>query len=445
MSHRGREPLMAGSYLNLIFPMKSLVILDGARTPFCRAGSSLADMHTADLGRLAAAGAFVRTGLDPAQVDETIFGCVAQPADAQNIARVIALRTGVPKEKPSMTVHRNCASGMEAVTTAHQKLAAGQGEMFLVGGVESMSQMPLLFRHEAAIKFAMLGRARTFGSKARAMAAFRPQDFMPLLALKMGLTDPVAELNMGETAEVLAREFRISRAEQDAFAVKSHLKATAAAQYLAEEMVPAFFGTREVKAVMQDNGVRADSSMQKLAKLPTIFDPLTGTVTAGNSSQITDGAAALLVCSEEKAAVLGMQPLGRMVSYAYTGCDPERMGLGPVQASALALRRAGWNLADIDLVEINEAFAAQALAVLKCFREGDSAKRAGLDAPLGEIDETRLNPQGGAIALGHPVGATGSRLILTALKQLRRTGGKRALVTLCVGGGQGGAVCLEAF
>jgi acetyl-CoA C-acetyltransferase/acetyl-CoA acyltransferase len=268
---------------------------------------------------------------------------------------------------------------------------------------------------------------------------------MPLLALKMGLTDPVAELNMGETAEVLAREFGITRAEQDAFAVKSHLKAAAAAAFLAEEMVPAFSGTREVKAIMQDNGVRADSSVQKLAKLPTIFDPLTGTVTAGNSSQITDGAAAMIVCSEEKASSLGMQPLGRMVSYAYTGCDPERMGVGPVQASALALHRAGWNLADVDLIELNEAFAAQALAVLKCFRDPVSAKRAGLDAPLGEIDETRLNPQGGSIALGHPVGATGSRLILTALKQLKRTGKKRALVTLCVGGGQGGAICLESF
>ncbi|WP_113960464.1 thiolase family protein [Roseimicrobium gellanilyticum] len=425
--------------------MKSLVILDGARTPFCRSGSALSEMHAADLGRLAASGALIRSGFDPALVDETIFGCVAQPADAANIARVIALRTGIPKEKPSMTVHRNCASGMEAVTTAHQKLAAGQGEVFLVGGVESMSQMPLLFRHEAALKFAMLGRAKTFGSRARAMAAFRPQDFMPLLALKMGLTDPVAELNMGETAEVLAREFGITRSEQDAFAVKSHLKAAAAAAFLAEEMVPAFSGTREVKAVMQDNGVRADSSVQKLAKLPTIFDPLTGTVTAGNSSQITDGAVAMIVCSEEKASSLGMQPLGRMVSYAYTGCDPERMGLGPVQASALALRRARWTLADVDLMELNEAFASQALAVLKCFRDPAAAKRAGLDTPLGEVDEARLNPQGGSIALGHPVGATGSRLILTALKQLKRTGKKRALVTLCVGGGQGGAVCLESL
>lgn len=425
--------------------MKPLIILDGARTPFCRAGSALADMHVADLGRLAATGLFIRTGLDPALVDESIFGCVGQPADAANVTRVIALRTGVPIDKPAMTVNRNCASGMEAVTTAHQKMTAGVGEVFLVGGAESMSQMPLLFRHEAALKFAMLSRAKSFGSKARAMTAFRVQDFMPLMALKMGLTDPVAELNMGETAEVLAREFHISRADQDAFAVRSHLKAMAAAARLAEEIVPVYAGSREVKAITHDNGVRADASVQKLARLPAIFDPIMGSVTAGNSSQITDGAAALLVCSEERASTLGVPPLGRMVSYAYTGCEPERMGLGPVQASAQALQLAGWTLADVDLIEINEAFAAQALAVLKCFRDPDSARKAGLKAPLGEVDEARLNPQGGSIALGHPVGATGARLILSALKQLRRSGGKRALVTLCVGGGQGGAVCLESL
>ena len=425
--------------------MKPLVILDGARTPFCRAGTSLQDFNAADLGRLAVSGLFTRMGIDPAVVDETIFGCVSQPADAANVARVIALRAGVPQERPAMSVHRNCASGMEAITTAQEKMAAGTGHVFLVGGTESMSNMPLLFRHEAATKFAMLSRAKSFGSRARAMTAFRPQDFMPLLALKLGLTDPVAEMNMGETAELLAREFNISREQQDAFAVRSHLKAAGSASMLEEEIVPVYAGKREVKAVLQDNGVRPDSSMQKLARLPAIFDPGMGSVTAGNSSQISDGAVALLVCSEESAARFDTRPLGRMVSHAYTGCDPARMGLGPVQSSALALQRAGWTLQDVDVIEINEAFAAQTLAVLKCFADGAAAKRAGLASPLGAVDESRLNPMGGAIALGHPVGATGARLVLTALKHLRHTGGKRALVTLCVGGGQGGAVCLEAL
>lgn len=422
-----------------------LVIVAGARTPFCRAGSSLAGFDAVELGRHAADGLFTRTGLDPSVVDETIFGCVAPPADAANISRVIALRTGVPNDRPAMTVHRNCASGMEAVTTAQEKLAAGQGEVFLVGGTESMSNMPLLFRHEAALKFALLTRARGVGGRLKAAAAFRTQDFFPLLALKMGLTDPVAELNMGETAELLAREFGITRDAQDAMAVRSHLLATQNRAFLGEEIVPMFSGGKEMKAVEDDNGVRPDSSPAKLAKLPPIFDTLTGSVTAGNSSQITDGAVALLVCSEARAQKMGVQPLGRLVSHAYTGCDPERMGLGPVTAMSAALNHAGWQLGDVELLEINEAFAAQILAVLKCMKDPVSARKAGLSAPLGEVDDTQLNPQGGAIALGHPVGATGARLILTALHQLRRTGKRRALVSLCVGGGQGGAVCLEAI
>jgi acetyl-CoA C-acetyltransferase/acetyl-CoA acyltransferase len=362
-----------------------------------------------------------------------------------NIARVVALRAGIPKDRPAMTVQRNCASGLEAITTAQERVAAGHGSVFVVGGTESMSQMPLLFRHEAATKFAMLGRARSFGAKARAAAAFRPQDFAPLIALKLGLTDPVANLNMGETAEVLAREFGIARDVQDAFAVRSHLRAAQSRRDLAEEITPVFTGRREVKAIAEDNGVRPDSSLEKLAKLQPMFDHRNGTVTAGNSSQITDGAVALLVCTEAMANQLGVAPLGRLVSHAYIGCDPAHMGLGPVKAMELALQRAGWELDDADIVEINEAFAAQTLAVLKCLKDGPSCQRVGLARPLGDLDESRLNPQGGAIALGHPVGASGARLVLTALKQLQRSGKKRALVSLCVGGGQGGAACLETF
>lgn len=423
----------------------SLFIVAGVRTPFCRAGSSLAEMDAVELGRLAVNGLLTRTGLDPAFVDETFFGCVSQPANAANMARVIALRAGIPKDKPAMTVQRNCASGMEAVTTAQDKLSSKHGEVFLVGGSESMSQMPLLFRHEAALKFAMLSRARGVIGKASAMASFRPHDFAPLIALKMGLTDPVAALNMGETAEVLAREFKITREEQDAFALRSHQLATSSREMLHSEIIPVYTGNKEVKTLTEDNGIRKDINVEKLAALPSIFDLLTGSVTAGNSSQITDGAVALLTCSESKASTLGLKPLGRVVSYAYTGCDPERMGLGPVKAMELALKRAGWKLGDVDIVEINEAFSAQVLAVLKCLKDKVYAERAGLDAPLGEIDYSTLNRQGGSIALGHPVGASGARLILTALQQMHRTRKKRALVSLCIGGGQGGAVCLESL
>jgi len=422
----------------------SLFIVSGVRTPFCRSGTSLAELDAVDLGKAALTALLTQTGLDPGMVDETLFGCVSQPADAANIARVIALRSGIPQEKPAMTVQRNCGSGLEAVTSACDKVLAGRGEVYLAGGTESMSHMPLMFRHSAALKFAGLARARTAGAKLRAAAAFRVADFAPLVALRMGLTDPVAELNMGETAEVLARQFQISRDAQDAFAARSHLYAASSAEARAREIAPVYVGRKDVSAVAADNGVRLDSSCKKLAKLSPIFDPVMGSVTAGNSSQISDGAVALLVASEAKTLQLGMTPLGRVVSYAYTGCDPARMGLGPVTAMDKALRQAGWKLDDVDVIEINEAFAAQVLSVIKCLKDRDAARLAGLAEPLGEIDDQRLNAQGGAIALGHPVGASGARLVLTALHQLRTRKVKRALISLCIGGGQGGAMCLEA-
>lgn len=420
----------------------SLVIVDGIRTPFCRAGSALSELDAVELGRLAVGALLTRTGIDPHVVDETILGCVGQPAHAQNIARVIALRAGVPEEKPAMTVHRNCASGMEAVTTAHDKLAAGHGEVFIVGGVDSMSQMPLYFSRDAAEKFGQMGRAKSFSQRLGAMAHFRPADFAPVVGLKLGLTDPVSEMNMGQTAELLAREFQISREAQDAFAMRSHLNAARSASLSAREITPVYL---EHETVMADNGIRADSSMEKLAKLQPMFDRKFGTVTAGNSSQITDGAVALLVASEAKAQQMGWKPLGRLVDYAYTGCDPKRMGLGPVRAMDVLLRRTHLKLSDADVVEINEAFAAQVLAVLKALQDGNCARHCGLDEPLGGLDPAKINLRGGAIALGHPVGATGARLILSVLHQLRDSGQRRGLATLCIGGGQGGAVLVEAM
>lgn len=424
--------------------MKTLFIIDGLRTPFSKMGGALAEMDAVELGKCAIAGLLTKTGIDPNVIDETIFGCVGQPANAQNIARVIALRAGIPVSKPAMTVHRNCASGLDAITTAHERMAAGHGDVFVVGGTESMSNMPLYFSRSAAGKFATLSRVRGFGGKAGAMSSFRPADFMPVIGLKLGLTDPVSELNMGQTAELLAREYGISRDAQDAFSVRSHLRATQAAWALEREIVPMYPGGSQRTTVTADNGVRADSSLEKLAKLQPLFDAQTGSVTAGNSSQITDGAVALLVASEEAVAHHGWKPVGRLVDYAFTGCDPARMGLGPVQAINSVLHRTNSKLDDFDVIEINEAFAAQVLAVLKCLKDPASARRAGLDEPLGEIDDHRLNPCGGAIALGHPVGATGARLVLTALRQLHDTDKKRALVSMCVGGGQGGAAILEA-
>ncbi len=423
--------------------MKPLYIIAAARTPFARAGSSLAALDAVDLGKAAVSALLTRSGIDPHVVDEIIFGCVGQPANAQNIARVIALRAGLPEAKPAMTVHRNCASGLEALTTAHAKMCAEQGDVFIVGGTESMSNMPLYFSRRAAEKFGALSKARSFTEKCGAAAAFRPADFAPIIGLKLGLTDPVVEMNMGDTAELLAREFKISRDDQDAFALRSHLRAMAAAPALQGETSPLYVMGREVNPVLADNGIRTDSSMEKLARLKPMFDREHGTVTAGNSSQITDGAVALLVASEEAMIRHDWQPIGRLVDYAYTGCDPRRMGLGPVRAMDAVLHRTGLKLDDLDVIEINEAFAAQVLAVRQCLKDPASARRAGLDAPLGDLPEEKLNPRGGSIALGHPVGATGARLVLTALDQLRESKARRALVTLCIGGGQGGAAILE--
>jgi acetyl-CoA C-acetyltransferase/acetyl-CoA acyltransferase len=419
-----------------------LVIVDGVRTPFCRMGTELAALSADELGRIAVSALLTRTDIDPALIDEVIFGCVAQPADAVNVARVIALRAGIPQSVPAVTVHRNCASGFEALTQAQEKLIAGRGNIFVVGGTESMSNIPLLFNPVAAKKFGQLARAKTFMQRAKAFAAFRPADFKPRIGLMLGLTDPVCNLNMGETAEVLAREFGVNRAVQDAFALQSHQRAAAARDKLTGEICPVFQAGKNV--VMQDNGIRENQSPEALAKLKPQFDRRNGSVTAGNASQITDGAVALLVMSESRVKELGFTPLGALTGYAYAGCDPVRMGLGPVFAIARAEEQTKLTLADADIIEINEAFAAQVVAVIKCAASEEFARdQLHRNEPLGEIPAAKLNVNGGSIALGHPVGATGARLVLTALKELKRRNARRALVSLCIGGGQGAALWLE--
>jgi acetyl-CoA acetyltransferase family protein len=420
-----------------------LVIVDGIRTPFCKAGSELAALGADELGRIAVNSLLTRTGLDPALVDEVIFGCVAQPVEAANVARVIALRAGIPESVPASTVHRNCASGCEALTQAHDKLLAGRGSIFIVGGAESMSNIPLLFKSSTAAKFTRLSRAKGLGQRLQSLFRFRPSDFQPRVGLLLGLTDPVCGMNMGETAELLAREHGLSREEQDVFALVSNQRAVAARDKLADEVCPAFLPLKGA-AVSKDNGPRDNQTVEALAKLKPVFDRRTGTVTAGNASQITDGAVALLVMSERRAEQLGFTPLGILTGHAYAGCDPSRMGLGPVFAMAAAEKQTGLKLDDADLVELNEAFAAQTLAVLKCAKSEQFARKfLGRDHALGDIPSEKLNVNGGAIAIGHPVGATGARIVLTSLKELQRRKAKRALVSLCVGGGQGAALWLE--
>jgi acetyl-CoA C-acetyltransferase/acetyl-CoA acyltransferase len=419
---------------------RELVIIAGVRTPFTRMGTELAGLSASDLGRHAVAALIDRTALDPASLSEVIYGCVGQPADSANIARIIALRAGVPQHVPAATVNRNCASGLEAITCAHQRLVAGIGDLFIVGGAESMSNYPLIYRHGAVEHFTELAKSKTLKERLLALTHFRPEDFSPLLALQLGLSDPVSGMNMGETAENLVRDYAISREAQDHFAARSHEKALAAQ---AETQLEIAAVHAEGIAVTKDNGIRSDSTVEKLSKLRPAFDQKTGSVTAGNASQITDGAVALLVGSNARAEALGIEPLGRLVDYAYTGCAPSHMGLGPVKSIAAANTRAELTLDDADLIEINEAFAAQVLSVLKALKHREFARKAGLDDAIGSVSESQINPRGGSIALGHPVGATGARLVLSALNQLKSKQAQRALVSLCIGGGQGAALWLE--
>ena len=423
-----------------------IYIVDGARTPFAKSGTTLADYDAVELGKAAVSLLLARTGIETGKIEEVIMGCVGQPAHAPNIARVIGLRAGIPESVPAITVHRNCASGFEAVTQAAEKMLVGRGDVFVVGGVESMSQIPLLYSYEAAKKFAALARARNFSQKLQAISNFRGSDFKPQVALQLGLGDPVSGFNMGQTAENLSRDFIVTREEQDAFAMRSHHRATAARDRLREEITP-FYLTKSKNGqahMDQDNGPRENQTMEALAKLKPVFEPRTGTVTAGNSSQITDGAVALLLMTEKGLRESGLTPLGRLLGYAYAGVDPSRMGLGPVFAINRAELRTGLELKDAAIIEINEAFAAQVIACQRAATSTEYARQnLGRETALGEIPDEILNVNGGGIALGHPVGVTGSRLVLTALKELHRRQADKALVSLCVGGGQGGALWLS--
>ena len=372
-----------------------------------------------------------------------IVGNIAQPPDAVNVARVAALRAGVPQRMPAYTVNRLCGSGLQSIVDAHLRIAAGQAEAIVAGGVESMSNIPLLFSRESQEVFGGIYSARDLSGRVAAATRLRPRHFKPEIGLQMGLTDAVCGLNMGETAEVLAKEHGITREEQDAFALRSHQRVTLARAKLAEEIVPVPIPPKFADAATKDNGVRENQTMEALAKLKPYFDRRFGTVTAGNSSQITDGGAAVLVMSASAARSRGYAPLGRIRGFAFCALEPERMGLGPAVAMPLALKRAGVEWKDVGLVEINEAFAAQVLACAKVFPSAAWHAKYGTGGPIGEIDWERTNVNGGAIALGHPVGSSANRLVTTLLKEMKRRGTAIGVATMCIGGGQGGAVVVE--
>jgi acetyl-CoA C-acetyltransferase/acetyl-CoA acyltransferase len=422
--------------------MLDIAILEGVRTPFAKAFGPLAGVPAQELGRIAAVEALRRAGLRPEQVDQVIFGNVATPAEAANIARAIALNAGIPQDRIAHTVSRNCASGMESITTAAQLIQLDEARVILAGGTESMSQIPLLYNQEATRAFLRLGRAKRWWQRLGAFLKFRPRHFKPVPAVQQGLIDPVSGLIMGETAEVLVEDFGLSRQEQDAYALESHRRAVAAADRLREEIVPV--KGEAGKELKDDVGPRREQSMEALAKLKPFFKK-GGTVTVGNSCSITDGAVALVLMPGEAARAEGRRPLGYLRAFAYAGCDPKRMGLGPAFATSKLFHKTGLSLKDIELIELNEAFAAVVLANERAFAsERFAREQLGREQPLGELDRAGMNVNGGAIALGHPVGATGTRLVLTLLKELRRRNLHRGLATLCVGGGQGAALLLEA-
>lgn len=424
---------------------RRVVVVDGVRTPFAKAGTALAEVEAVDLARTAIRELVDRAEIDAAAIDAVVMGNAAPPSAAPNIARVAALEAGIPQEVPGHSVQRNCASGFQALTDAYDEIVLGRADVVIAGGVESMTNVPLQYPDEFADVMADLGRARSVPQKAAAAVQLRPAHFKPVVALLEGLTDPVCGLNMGQTAEVLARELHLSRRAQDEYALRSHQRAAAAwaEGRFADEVTPVFVPPDYHDVVAEDVGYRPQQTLEALAKLRPVFDR-DGTVTAGNSSMVTDGGVALLLMEEGRARAEGYRPLGRIVSFAYAALEPSRMGLGPALATPLALSRAGISLTDVGLVELNEAFAAVVLANMEVFPSRQWAEeRLGRTLPIGELREETLNVNGGAIALGHPIAATGGRLALTLLLEMRRRDAELGLATLCVGGGQGGAIVFQ--
>lgn len=424
---------------------KRIAVLAGFRTPFVKAGGVLKDSTAVELGVAVVSEIVSRFPFLANDIDEFITGNVAQPADSMNISRVIALHAGINKSIPAYTVHRNCASGMEAVSQAVTKIRAGEGDLYMCLGVESMSNTPLLFKKETQNIFENIFKTKTTKDKIKTILQFRPKHFAPEIGVKLGLTDPVCNLIMGLTAENIANDFSISRQEQDEFSLRSHNLASKALQDgIFKDEIHHIFSKTTNQMIIDDDGVRHNQNIEGLAKLKPFFEKNNGSVTVGNSSQITDGACVLVITTEEKAKSLGITPLGYIKDFAYAGCDGSRMGLGPVFSSNKVLKKNGMQLSDFENFEINEAFASQ---VLGCLKAMDSQKffdeKLNGEKKLGEIDVTKLNINGGAIAVGHPVGASGARILLHTLNSLRRNNTQNGLATLCIGGGQGASFILE--
>ena len=421
-------------------------VVDGARTPFLKGRSAPGPFAASDLAVQAGRALLIRQPFAAPDLDEVILGCASPSADEVNIGRVVALRLGCGHQVPAWTVMRNCASGMQAIDSAMANIRNGVSQLVLAGGVDALSHAPLLYNEVMVRWFAQMMQAKSIGQKVGMFTRLRPVQLLsPVVGLLKGLTDPVVGLLMGQTAENLAWRFAITRQQMDEFSVRSHQRAVAARQAgRFGEIVPLVDGKGRV--YLEDDGVRPDSSMVGLAKLKPFFDRRYGRVTPGNSSQITDGAAWLILASEAAVEKWQLQPLGRITDSQWAGLDPAQMGLGPVHAATPILQRQQLALDDVDLWEINEAFAAQVLGCLAAW-ESDAycREQLGLSGALGSLASERLNGDGGAIAIGHPVGASGARIVLHLLHALRAAGARRGIAAICIGGGQGGAMLVESM
>ena len=421
-----------------------VAIIRGLRTPFAKSGTHYARLTALDLGKMAVMELIERSGIDPKSVQEVVFGNVIPSVKAPNIAREIVLGTGLPRSIPGFTIGKACASANQAIATASDMITRGYADTIIAGGSESLSDVPILFSRKMTEAFMVASKAKSVVGKLGAFKKIRPKDLAPDAP---AIAESTTGLTMGESAEKMAKENHISREAQDRFALQSHKRAaaaTASGRFKDEVMtvvLPPSFET----VVETDNLIRADTTLEQLSKLKPVFDRKYGTITAGNSSPLTDGAAAVLLMSEEKAKAEGLKPIGYLKSYAFAATDPfDQLLQGPVFALPVALERAGIALKDIGVIEMHEAFAAQVLSNIQWMGSKKIAQeKLGRSEPIGDIDPTAINRTGGSIALGHPFGATGARIVTSVCNELQLTGEQYGLVTVCAAGGMGAAMVLE--
>lgn len=423
---------------------RRVAIIEGCRTPFAKSGSAFKNMTAIDLGILTVRELVQRANLNPDEIDELVYGTVVHSITAPNIAREVTLGAGLPPTVPAHSVSRACASANQAITSAAESIMAGNSDVAIAGGAEVLSDIPMLLSKKLRSALLLASRAKSMGGKVKALTSIRPKDLAPMTP---AIAEPTTGETMGQSAERMAKENAISREDQDRWALRSHQLAWQGTQdgRLKREIVTTYMPPKYEESLDFDNGIRSDSTKEKLASLPPVFDKKYGSVTAGNASPLTDGGSAVLLMSEEKAKALGYEPLGYIRSYAYSALAPtDQLLQGPAYAAPIALERAGMTIADIDLMEMHEAFAAQVLSNLQALDSDEFArKQLGRDKKVGIPPEDRINVMGGSIAIGHPFGATGGRLTTTLLNELKRRGQNVGLITVCAAGALGFAMVVE--